>query len=91
MRFIVKLIGGAALKCATVPESPFYILCFLEAMKIVHHHANGRFDWLISEHQSVNAWKEAIFVLSGKYERFTFVHPVPSYTIQYAIILSYDF
>ena len=22
----------------------------LHAMKIVHHHANGRFDWLISEY-----------------------------------------
>ena len=45
-------------------------------MKIVHHHANGRFDWLISEHQSVNPSREAISILSGKYERFTFVHPV---------------
>ena len=26
----------------------------LGAMKIVHHHANGRFDWLISGHQSIN-------------------------------------
>ena len=49
--------------------------CF-EAMKIVRHHANGRFDWLISEHQSVNRSREAISILSGKYKRFTFVHPV---------------
>ena len=34
----------------------------LEAMKIVHHHASGRFDWLISRHQSVNPWREAISV-----------------------------
>ena len=25
----------------------------LRAMKIVHHHANGRFDWLISGQQRV--------------------------------------
>ena len=48
----------------------------LEAMKIVHHHANGIFDWLISEHQSVNPSREAISTLSGKYKRFTFVHHV---------------
>ena len=27
-------------------------------MRIVHHHANGRFDWLISGHQSVNPSRE---------------------------------
>ena len=43
----------------------------LQAIKIVH-----RFDWLISGHQSVNPLREAISVLSGKYKRFTFVHPV---------------
>ena len=48
----------------------------LQAMKNVHHHANGRFDWLISEHQRVNPSREAISILSGKYKRFTFVHPV---------------
>ena len=48
----------------------------LEAMKIVHHHADGRFDWLISEHQSVNPLREAISILSVKYKRFMFVHPV---------------
>ena len=48
----------------------------LKAMEIVRHHANGRFDWLISEHQSVNPSREAISILSGKYKRFTFVHPV---------------
>ena len=48
----------------------------LQAMKIVRHHANGRFHWLISEHQSVNPSREAISILSGKYKRFTFVHPV---------------
>ena len=49
---------------------------FLEAMKIVHHHASGRFDWLISEYQSVNPSREAISILSKKYKRFTFVHPL---------------
>ena len=47
----------------------------LQTMKIVHHHANSCFDWLISGHYSVNPSKEAISILSGKYERFTFVHP----------------
>ena len=46
------------------------------AVKIVHYHANGRFDWLISGHQNVNRSGEAIYTLSGKYKRFTFVHPV---------------
>ena len=48
----------------------------IEAMKIVHHHANGRFDGLISEHQSVNPSRESISILSGKYKRFTFIHSV---------------
>ena len=49
----------------------------LGAMKIVHHHANGCFDWLISGHQSINPSREVISILSsGKYKRFTFVHPV---------------
>ena len=34
----------------------------LQAMKIVHHHANGRSDWLISEHQNVNLTREAISI-----------------------------
>ena len=42
----------------------------------MRHHANGRFDWLISGHQSVNPTREAISILSGKYKRFTFVHHV---------------
>ena len=49
--------------------------CF-QAMKIVHHYANSCFDWLISGHQSINPSREAISTLSGKYKRFTFVHPV---------------
>ena len=48
----------------------------LQAMKIVHHYANGCFDWLIPEQQSVNPSREAISILSGKYKRFTLVHPV---------------
>ena len=45
----------------------------LEAMKILHHQANGCFDWVISEYQSVNSSREAISILSGRYKRFTFV------------------
>ena len=37
----------------------------LGAMKIVHHHANGRFDWLISGHQSIIASREVISILSS--------------------------
>ena len=48
----------------------------LRAMKIVHHHANCRLDWLISGHQSVNSSRVVISILSGKYKGFTFVHPV---------------
>ena len=48
----------------------------LQAMKIVHHYANGCFDWLISGHQSVNPSREAISILSGKYKSITFLHPV---------------
>ena len=48
----------------------------LQAMKILHHYANSSFDWLISGHQSINPSREAISILSGKYKRFTFVHPV---------------
>ena len=48
----------------------------LRAMKIVHHYANDTFYCLISEHQIVNTLREPIFILSGKYKRFTFVHPV---------------
>ena len=48
----------------------------LRVMKIVHHHANGRFDWLISGHQSVYLSREVIPILSGKHKRFTFVHRV---------------
>ena len=38
--------------------------------------ANGRFDWLISEHQSVNPSREAISILSGKQKHLTVVQPV---------------
>ena len=55
-------------------------------MKIVRHHANGRFDWLISEHQSVNPSREAISILSGKYKRFAFVHPVGTPTLVVAAL-----
>ena len=32
----------------------------LQAIKIMHHHANGRFDWLISGHQGVDPSREVI-------------------------------
>ena len=47
-------------------------------MKSVHHYANGCFDWLISGQQTVNPWSEAISLLSEKYKRFAFLHPVHS-------------
>ena len=40
----------------------------LQAMKIVHNHANSWFDWLIPGQQSVNPSREAISILSGKYK-----------------------
>ena len=48
----------------------------LQVIKIVHHYDNSCFDWFISGQKSVNPSREAISVLSGKYERVTFVHPV---------------
>ena len=48
----------------------------LQAMKVMHHYANSCFDWLISGHQTVNPSREEISILSGKYKRLTFVHPV---------------
>ena len=35
----------------------------LQTMEIVHHHANGSFDWLISEHQIGNLCREATSIL----------------------------
>ena len=54
----------------------------LQAMKIVHHYVNGRFDWLISGQQSVNPSRESISILYGKYERFSLVHPVTESNFQ---------
>ena len=48
----------------------------LQAIKIVHHHANGYFAWLISGHQSFNPSREAISALPGKHKRFMFVDPI---------------
>ena len=48
----------------------------LQAMIIMGHHANGSFDWLMSGHLSINPLREAISVLSVKYKRILFVHPV---------------
>ena len=50
-------------------------------LQAMHHHANGCFDWLISGQQSVNPSRGGISVLSGKYKRFMFVHPVGLNTI----------
>ena len=47
----------------------------LQAMKIVRYYANSYFDWFISRQQSDNRLREATSILSGKYRRFTFVHP----------------
>ena len=63
--------------------------CF-QAMKIVHHHADGNFDWLISEHQSVNPSREAISVLSEKYKSSTFVHPVKTGKISKGALQSFS-
>ena len=41
----------------------------LEVTQIVHHYANSRFYWLISDYQSVNPSREAISILSGKYKK----------------------
>ena len=54
----------------------------LQAMKIVRRHTNGRFDWLISGHLSVNPLRESIYILSGKTKKCTFVHPVYIATFQ---------
>ena len=54
----------------------------LQAMNIVDHHANGRFDWIISEHQSVSPSRETIFILSGICKRFTFVYPVIQHIVE---------
>ena len=52
----------------------------LQAMKIVRYYANSCFDWLISRQQSDNPLREATSILSGKYKRFTFVHPDNQYS-----------
>ena len=54
----------------------------VQAMITVHHHANGRFDWLLSGHQSVNPQGKAISILPRKYKRFTFVHPVTATSVE---------
>ena len=45
-------------------------------MKIMHHYVDSCFEWLISGDQSVNPLMEATSILSGKYKRFAFVHPM---------------
>ena len=48
---------------------------YLQNLKIVHHHANGRYDLLISEHQSVNPSRQGVSILSKKYK----VYVCPSF------------
>ena len=38
-------------------------------------YTNGRLDWLISGHQNAKPSRKAFSILSGKFKRFTFVHP----------------
>ena len=45
-------------------------------MTMVHHHAPGRFDWLISGHHSVNLSRAVISMLFGKCKTLTFAHPL---------------
>ena len=47
----------------------------LQAMKVIHYYDNSCFDWLIYGQQSDNPLRETTSILSGKYKRFTFVHP----------------
>ena len=68
--YLFKCKSGMSKVCNSVEVN-----C-LEAIQIVHHLANGRFDWLIFWHHSVDVSREAISMLSGKYKRFTFVYPV---------------
>ena len=44
-------------------------------MKIVHYHANDRFDKIMPVHQSVNSSKRP-FCYVWELQRFAFVHPV---------------
>ena len=53
----------------------------LQVLIIVHHYANSCFDRFISVQQIVNPSREAISILSEKYKRFTFVHPLLALTI----------
>ena len=56
----------------------------LQAMKIVHYQANGRFDWLMFGHKSVDLSRDPVSILSVRYKRFMFVHPVHQLWIAYA-------
>ena len=58
---------------------------WLLAMKIVQHHANDSFDWLISEHQSVNPWKGNNFYTVWEIKK-NYVCPSCAYQIHQSII-----
>ena len=62
----------------------------IQARKVMHHNANGCFEWLIFGQQSVNPWREPTSILSGKYKRFTFVHPVPGDPKKYSGMRKYQ-
>ena len=49
----------------------------IQDCRVFEINQNGCFDLLISGQQSNNPLREAIPILSGRYKRFTFVHPVP--------------
>ena len=53
-----------------------------QAMKIVRYCANSCFDWLTSRQQSDKPLREATSLLSGKYKRFTFVHPENQHSLE---------
>ena len=58
----------------------------LEVMKIVHHHANSRFDRLISEQQSVNPSREATSILSVWEIQKIYVCPSCEFLLGYKFI-----
>ena len=91
MSFCTKIGNIISLNC----KSEMRHVCnvvegqYLKAMEIMHHHDNDCFDWLISGQQSINPWREKIFILSGKYKRFTFVHF--SFILQYRSMVDLSF
>ena len=86
---VAVLIGKFLDSIALILQEKQFLYCLVNTndLRLFHpvtlacsskpvHHANGCFDWVISGQHSVNLSREAISMLSGKYKRFTFVHPV---------------